>query len=298
MALIKIEMSMPPVDGMDIKFKAPCACTEITGLLVEYPEGSQEFTFRDSHGNNLAGIGNLFGEGAYVKVTVDTQKGYAYLQNADNNSFLNSGIFGTYTHDGENLTGFGENGKFKATTSGTISEINVNGAACSVKCGEESSMDLIAGCWYTFIIDGDIVNFNASGGSGGGGFKESAEYPGCLCREVDGVTEWLNPPMVVGTEYRTIERSKGNVVYAKAINFGTLPDRDKKTVSTGISYSKLVSCTGYARHSEDKQFEHFPILSTNAIIAQNYYENNSIIINTFGVGDGYKECVFYLKYIK
>jgi hypothetical protein len=170
MALIKIEMSMPPVDGMDIKFKAPCDCTAVTGILVEYPEGSQEYTFRDSHGNNLAGIGNLFGAGAYVKVTVDTQKGYAYLQNADNNGFLNSGIFGTYTHDGENLVGSGENGKFKATASGTISAINVNGVACSVKCGEESSMDLIAGCWYTFILDGDTVNFN-SGGAGGGGLN-------------------------------------------------------------------------------------------------------------------------------
>ena len=108
MALIKVEMSMPPVDGMDIKFKAPCDCTQITGLLVEYPEGSKEFTFRDCHGNNLAGIGNLFGAGAYIKVIVDVDKGYAYLQNADNNGFLNSAVFGTYTHDGENLTGYGE----------------------------------------------------------------------------------------------------------------------------------------------------------------------------------------------
>ena len=170
MSLIKVELSMPPIDGMDIKFKAPCACTEITGLLVEHPEGSQEFTFRDCHGANLAGIGNLFGAGAYVKVIIDTKNGYAYLQNADNNSFLNTAVLGTYTHDGENLTGYGENGKFKATTSGEVSAINVNGAACSVRCGEESSIELIAGNWYTFILDGDVVNFN-SGGAGGGGLN-------------------------------------------------------------------------------------------------------------------------------
>lgn len=170
MALIKIEMSMPPVDGMDIKFKAPCDCSQITGLLVEYPGGNKEFTFRDCHGNNLAGIGNLFGAGAYVKVIVDAEKGYAYLQNADNNSFLNSAIFGTYTHTGDNLIGSGENGKFKATSSATISTINVNGVACSIRCGEESSIDLIAGNWYTFILDGDTVNFS-SGGAGGGGLN-------------------------------------------------------------------------------------------------------------------------------
>lgn len=167
MALIKIELQAPPIDGMDIKFKAPCNCSAITGLLVTYPEGSQEFTFRDCHGNNVAGIGGLFAEGAYVKVIVDVERGRAYLQNADNNSFLNSAIFGTYTHSGNSLTGNGENGKFKATASGTISAINVNGVSCSVKCGEESSMDLIAGCWYTFILDGNTVNFNA-GGAGGG----------------------------------------------------------------------------------------------------------------------------------
>lgn len=93
MALIKIELSAPPVDGIDIKFKAPCDCTEITGLLVEYPDGSQEFTFRDCHGNNLAGIGNLFGAGAYVKAILDTQRGFAYLQNADTNAYQEKGRF-------------------------------------------------------------------------------------------------------------------------------------------------------------------------------------------------------------
>ena len=88
MAQIKVELPTPPVDGMDIKFKAPCDCTEITGLLLAYPEGTQNYTFRDCHGNNLAGIGNLFKAGAYVKVILDTKKGYAYIQNADTNTYL------------------------------------------------------------------------------------------------------------------------------------------------------------------------------------------------------------------
>lgn len=172
MAQIKIELSAPPVDGMDIKFQAPCDCSAVTGMVLHYPaeDGNtetMELTFRDAHGNNLAGIGNLFSQGAYVKVIVDVKNGFAYLQNADNNAYLNSAILGTYIHNGGNLTGSGGNGKFKATASGTISSINVNGVACSVKCGEESSMDLIAGCWYTFILDGNTVNFNSGGASGG-----------------------------------------------------------------------------------------------------------------------------------
>ena len=139
-------------------------------------------------------------------------------------------------------------------------------------------------------------------GFGGGGnplnFKESTEYPGCYYRTVDGETEWQNPPMVQGTEYRTVERYKGSVVYTKAFNFGALPDQDQKSVSTGISYSKLVSCIGYTRNSTDTLFEHFPVLAGNVIAAQFYYENKSIIVNTFGTGGNYKECVFYLKYTK
>lgn len=85
-----------------------------------------------------------------------------------------------------------------------------------------------------------IFNLGGSGGGAVTGFKESAEYPGCYYRTVDGVTEWLNPPMVLGTEYRTIERFKGNVVYAKAVNFGTLPDTTRKEVSSGLSKSYTI----------------------------------------------------------
>lgn len=188
MAMIRIDLAETLLDGMDIKFKAPCACTEITGLAVYYPKedgttGYKEFTFRDAHANDLTGMGNLFDKNAYVKVIVDTINGYAYIQNADTNAYLNSAIFGTYTHDAENLIGRGENGKFKATVSGTISSINVNGVSCSVKCGEDSSMDLVAGCWYTFILDGNVVNFS-SGGAGGAGLN---------FKVVGGTTEPVSP---------------------------------------------------------------------------------------------------------
>lgn len=49
---------------------------------------------------------------------------------------------------------------------------------------------------------------------------ESAEHPGCYYRTVDGAVEWLNPPMVVGVEYRTTERYMGEPVYTKLVNCG------------------------------------------------------------------------------
>lgn len=174
MAVIIVKQSMPPVDGMEIKFMSPGDCEHITGLRVSSDDGDYDFTFRDCHGSDLFGVGNLFRTGAYLSVILDVNRGYAYIQNADNNSYigselkkLKSAVLNTYANDGANLTGSGVNGKFKATTSGTISMFNVNGVACSVRCGEESSIDLIAGNWYTFILDGDTVNFS-SGGAGGG----------------------------------------------------------------------------------------------------------------------------------
>ena len=57
--------------------------------------------------------------------------------------------------------------------------------------------------------------------------------------------EWVNPPMVIGVEYRTTQRYNGKPVYVKAINFGALPVSGGSNISTGISSgSTLVKLTG------------------------------------------------------
>lgn len=55
--------------------------------------------------------------------------------------------------------------------------------------------------------------------------------------------EWINPPMVAGTEYRTIERFESKPVYAKLVDFGALPNATYKTVSLGTTNGqKIVYC--------------------------------------------------------
>lgn len=98
MAKIRIDLKEPFLDGMDIKFKAPCDCTAIDGMIVYYPldddssTGSQSFVFKDAHGNNLAGLGNLFTKDAVVKVIVDRSTSSAYIQNAATNKYLENKI--------------------------------------------------------------------------------------------------------------------------------------------------------------------------------------------------------------
>lgn len=92
MAKIKVTSKCELYDGMSITFKAPCDGSAVDGLKVYYNNKSQAFSFRDAHGNNLAGLGNLFSSGAYIKAILNTSEGYAYLQNADTNKHLEAHI--------------------------------------------------------------------------------------------------------------------------------------------------------------------------------------------------------------
>ena len=97
MAKIRIDLTEPILDGMDIKFKAPCPCTAVEGINVYYPKddgstGVQSFVFKDSHGSTLTGLGNLFAKDAIVKVMVDCTASAAYILNAATNSYLENNI--------------------------------------------------------------------------------------------------------------------------------------------------------------------------------------------------------------
>lgn len=69
-------------------------------------------------------------------------------------------------------------------------------------------------------------------------------YPSCYYRMVDGVKEWLNPPMVVGVEYRTTERWNGKPVYATLLNFGALPNNGRKAVVANINSAPTFTIVG------------------------------------------------------
>lgn len=88
MANIRVDLEHEIIDGQPITFAAPCNCSAVTGLKVYHSGGSKVFTFKDAHGNALTGLGNLFSKGSYVKAILDTTNGFAYLQNADTNAYL------------------------------------------------------------------------------------------------------------------------------------------------------------------------------------------------------------------
>jgi hypothetical protein len=92
MAKIRINVDGILMDGHELSFKAPCDCTEIDGIKVYFIENGVQrnkvFEMKDTHGNTLTGLGNLFEAGACVKVILDTVYNVAYIVNGDTNGYL------------------------------------------------------------------------------------------------------------------------------------------------------------------------------------------------------------------
>ena len=56
--------------------------------------------------------------------------------------------------------------------------------------------------------------------------------------------ECVNPPLVLGVEYRTKERYSGKAVYTKLVDLGTLPNATRKQVAHGASATQVIRCCG------------------------------------------------------
>ena len=98
----------------------------------------------------------------------------------------------------------------------------------------------------TFVIENDIM-FKAKGGVNG--FVESTNFPGCYYRLVNGVEEWINPPMQPNIEYRTTARFNGEARYKKIVTYvfaDGLSGVANYTIPHGISNFKgIISITAF-----------------------------------------------------
>lgn len=147
---------------------------------------------------------------------------------------------------------------------------------------------------------------------------ESQEYSGCYYRVVDGETEWLNPPMVLETEYCTTERYNGNPVYVQRAIFDSLSAESGTennitiyTTSKDIipANAKIIELTGTIQNDTSKCSFSMPFtiggqckawLRVNGMWHTSYpdeYPNYSLDVLTTEVLDGYKvDCK--VKYTK
>lgn len=92
----------------------------------------------------------------------------------------------------------------------------------------------------------------------------------------------LTPTMSAGTEYKLGERWMGNPVYAKLVDFGTLPNSTYKSVSIGVGASKIISVYGFGYNATDGTFMHFPTVHGGAIGAACFVNaSGGLVVETY-----------------
>lgn len=102
MPKIRVDLEATVVNGQALTFKSPADCSDVTGLIIYYPEGgsvtSKTFKFVDAHGVDVgSGTVSLFAANALVKVILDTDAAKAYVQNADTNAYLEGELAKKYS---------------------------------------------------------------------------------------------------------------------------------------------------------------------------------------------------------
>ena len=104
--------------------------------------------------------------------------------------------------------------------------------------------------------------------------------------------EWVNPPMMVGVEYRTTERYMGKPVYAALVNVGAFPEEGTRIASTGIT------ATGVIRFSAAFDYASLPIPGFMEIYTHHDGEEITVKLQTVSErvysGDTYVS-LYYIK---
>ena len=132
-----------------------------------------------------------------------------------------------------------------AITPGDVTDLRMDANYCGLMADSVTQVDMAAinAQIREFISDweGQIANVT------NGKLVESADYPGCFYRLYGGLKEWLNPPMVVGEEYRTTDRMDGKTVYVKLLKANSqagraaLPDAEKVVSLSAVAISSSSS---------------------------------------------------------
>lgn len=103
--------------------------------------------------------------------------------------------------------------------------------------------------------------------------------------------EWVNPTMKIGIEYRTTERWDGKPVYAKLIDFGSLPNISRKTISHNIQ--NVQSIVDIAATTSNGA-----IMNDMELAGSNFTANNSVIVCQSSVDQSSFTAKVLLKYTK
>lgn len=110
---------------------------------------------------------------------------------------------------------------------------------------------------------------------------------------VDGVKEWINPPLVIGEEYRTTERHEGKPVYAKMISCGAAPQTSQKSIAHNSANARIIKCSIFA---EDGTV--FPYISSTGNRVEGYATANYVFLNSTYNTQAFNQITAIIWYFK
>lgn len=101
--------------------------------------------------------------------------------------------------------------------------------------------------------------------------------------------EWVNPPMVLGVEYRTTERHNGAVVYAVRLTVGELLNKGTTSTSLPSTPAEIVELFGNVKSDAYTEEVPFPVITLNGTIGARLSKggSNTIVAKTFADYGGY-----------
>lgn len=138
---------------------------------------------------------------------------------------------------------------------------------------------------------------------------ESEDFPGCYYRVVDGETEWINPPMVLGETYRTTGRYRGRPVYEKTMDLGVLPagsaaEPGYKWTDIGVSASQILHWNATLRKGINegrvKILNPLPYVAGSAgkVSANIYFNDKDVVLVTTENIENTENVNLWIRYTK
>lgn len=92
--------------------------------------------------------------------------------------------------------------------------------------------------------------------------------------------EYIDPPMVLGTEYRTTDKWNGKAVYTKLVSIGAVSTDGTATVAHGASVTQMLRCNGQLSSGDT-----IPLWAGGATVTI-FASKTSITVITSGIGAG------------
>lgn len=140
-------------------------------------------------------------------------------------------------------------------TAGSITDLRLNSSHCGLMADSVTNIDTDAIEKQIEELIESLRNYIPP--------IESSDNPECYYKMVDGEKEWINPPMMLGVEYRTTERWNGNVVYTKLVNCGAAINGATVTLEGVTACVRFIGYLSYP--SENAPRKQLPIWSGSTI---------------------------------